>query len=284
MRPRIRTVKPEFFSDPDLNRFSVTTRFVALGLISMADDRGRIVEMGRSVAGFVSPTGDVSDRQIAASLDDLESISFVIRYEVDPWEYLWLPKFWRHQSINRPSESSLPACPDDPFQGLSVTEAMARFKDGSLKDHGIGREGSQSDHESLTPSRAGARSVPFLSSVGDSSQVSDRARARELFDLWRERCAHATAKYTDERKRKIEARLKEGYTVEQITLAIDGAARAAFVNDAGKRFDDIELICRNGSKLESFMERATPHEVAAPKQVVGGKYEAALKARSEATV
>ncbi len=33
------------------------------------------------------------------------------------------------------------------------------------------------------------------------------------------------------------------------------AARAAFVNDDGKRFDDFELIFRNGSKLESFIQR-----------------------------
>jgi hypothetical protein len=46
-----------------------------------------------------------------------------------------------------------------------------------------------------------------------------------------------------------------GFTVEQITAGVDGAAVGAYVNDDGKRFDDIELICRSGSKLESFIAR-----------------------------
>lgn len=83
-----------------------------------------------------------------------------------------------------------------------------------------------------------------------------RSDVVECFAYWQEKCGHPTAKLTADRRRKIEARLREGYGVQQIRLAIDGAARAAFVNDQGKRFDDIELICRNGSKLEDFMERA----------------------------
>lgn len=86
------------------------------------------------------------------------------------------------------------------------------------------------------------------------SIVADAARA--LFDYWRERCGHPQAKLTDDRRRKLRARLQEGYTHEQIREAIDGAAVGAFVNDDGHRFDDLELICRTGSKLESFMARA----------------------------
>jgi hypothetical protein len=107
--------------------------------------------------------------------------------------------------------------------------------------------------------------------VGDESPTPplvepgrlDAVRARgqtpevnELFAYWQQQCGHPHARLTPERKARIAARLKQGYTVEQIRQAIDGAACGAFVNEAGKRFDDIELICRSGSKLESFVERA----------------------------
>ena len=82
------------------------------------------------------------------------------------------------------------------------------------------------------------------------------AVARRLFAYWQEQCGRSTAKFTLDRRRKVEARLREGYTEQQIRQAIDGAARAAFVNDAGKRFDDLELICRSGSKVEDFISRA----------------------------
>lgn len=78
----------------------------------------------------------------------------------------------------------------------------------------------------------------------------------EIFEYWRKTCRHTSAKRTRERLAKIKARLNEGYSEEDIRRAIDGAAHGAFVNEQGKRFDDIELICRNGSKLESFMDRA----------------------------
>lgn len=83
--------------------------------------------------------------------------------------------------------------------------------------------------------------------------------ARQLFEYWQEKCRYPRAKFGPERRAKVLARLREGYTPEQIRQAIDGAARAAFVNDQGKRFDDLELICRNGSKLEDFMDRAGQH-------------------------
>ena len=77
----------------------------------------------------------------------------------------------------------------------------------------------------------------------------------ELFAYWRERCGHPNALPSDNRKRKVKARLREGYTAEQIRCGIDGAAKAPFVSDDGRRHDDLELICRNASKLDSFIER-----------------------------
>ncbi|MFZ1694203.1 MAG: hypothetical protein WAT74_13470 [Flavobacteriales bacterium] len=78
----------------------------------------------------------------------------------------------------------------------------------------------------------------------------------ELFAFWQQATNHPQAKLTDDRRRKIRARLAEGYTAGQIRKAIEGAAIAAFVKD-GVKYDDLELICRNGTKLESFIDRAT---------------------------
>jgi hypothetical protein len=83
-----------------------------------------------------------------------------------------------------------------------------------------------------------------------SSTVSD------LFDYWRDTCNHPQSRPTRDRLAKIQARLREGYTPTQIRTAIDGAKRHPFVNDAGKVYDEIDLICRNGAKVEDFIERA----------------------------
>ncbi|MEW6212726.1 MAG: hypothetical protein AB1631_30655 [Acidobacteriota bacterium] len=92
------------------------------------------------------------------------------------------------------------------------------------------------------------------------SDFNDLARkAQEAFDYWRERLNHPDAKFTDDRRRKVVARLREGYTLEQIKRGIDGCAASSFhrgENDTHTLFDDLELICRSGSKLEGFIARA----------------------------
>lgn len=161
MRPRIRTIKPEFFEDEKINSIPVGARYTAIGLMSMADDRGRIKCMLPAVRTYVFPAGDISERQFQKALDEVTSIGFAWSYEVGPWRYLWLPNFWRHQRINRPSESELPPHPRDPFGGLPVVEALREFNDGSRSTHGAFTESSLKAHGGLITSRAGVRSVPI---------------------------------------------------------------------------------------------------------------------------
>ncbi len=91
-------------------------------------------------------------------------------------------------------------------------------------------------------------------------QIDARDVERELFDYWRERCNHPNSRFTADRRTKLQARLRDGYTPEQIREAIDGAAANPFIKD-GRRFDDLELICRSGSKLEGFIGRTPLHLV-----------------------
>lgn len=100
------------------------------------------------------------------------------------------------------------------------------------------------------------------------------AEVKELFAYWQETCDHPRAKLGEKRKKVILARLRDGYTVQQIQTAIDGAARHAF-EKAGKRYDDIELICRDEVKLESFMERAGAVAADSPPPVVARALEQA---------
>lgn len=123
--------------------------------------------------------------------------------------------------------------------------------------------GDKSGQPGVTPAPPQPLKEPSTTANGsptDSVESPPRPDAptiiRDLFAYWQDRCRHPNAKMTRERTAKVGARLREGYTPEQIRDAIDGAQRGAFVNDDGKRFDDLELICRSGSKLESFIARA----------------------------
>jgi hypothetical protein len=93
----------------------------------------------------------------------------------------------------------------------------------------------------------------------------------EIGAYWRDRCGHERAKIDGRRYRAVRARLVEGARASKATTpearleeakaeireAIDGAAAAPNVNErTGERYDDLELICRNQSKLDSFRARA----------------------------
>lgn len=72
---------------------------------------------------------------------------------------------------------------------------------------------------------------------------------------------NGNVKLTAERRRCIQARLKDGYHVPEIKLAIDGCARSDFhmargPYRGGRRYDDLTLILRNGSRLEGFRDFA----------------------------
>jgi len=91
-------------------------------------------------------------------------------------------------------------------------------------------------------------------------------QVREIFEYWQKTLGHPKAKLTNDRRTKILARLKEGYTVEQCKRAIDGCKASPFHmgdnpqgpfhmgdNPQGKIYDSITLIFRSGDKLEQFI-------------------------------
>lgn len=132
----------------------------------------------------------------------------------------------------------------------------------ALADHGI----NPVEKPDLVKFNRTSFEVP-LSGTGlieptGKARSSEKVDARdgqigELFAYWQDRCGHNGTLLTDDRRRKIAARLREGYTPGQVREAIDGAAVGA-VRRGKKRFDDIALICRSGEKLESFIGREGP--------------------------
>lgn len=82
----------------------------------------------------------------------------------------------------------------------------------------------------------------------------------KVFDYWTLKFSKPPqTKFTNDRKAKVMARLKEGYSMEDICKAIDGCANSPHhmgKNDTGTVYNDLTLICRTGSKLEQFMAMA----------------------------
>lgn len=101
---------------------------------------------------------------------------------------------------------------------------------------------------------------------GDSRAVSGDVDA--VFRTWVEVTGRdaARTKLTVQRRRKIEARLKEGYTVAELSAAVRGVVRSPFHmgdNDGKVRYDDLTVVLRDGGQVEKFAALDSPDFVAA---------------------
>ncbi len=98
-----------------------------------------------------------------------------------------------------------------------------------------------------------------LPAVKEKPKLNDDVQ--RIFDYW----CHVMKKgkgvrLTTKRRKNIESRLKEGYSVDDIAKAIEGCAASEFHmgnNDTSTIYNDIELICRSVEKLENFQQHLT---------------------------
>jgi len=100
---------------------------------------------------------------------------------------------------------------------------------------------------------------------GMSSKPDPRTKdAQDVFDYWKEQMGKTRAKFITKRRTAIRARFKEGYTVEDCKLAIDGCKASAYhmgdntegKDGAGVVYDGFQLIFRAGN-VERFQGYAT---------------------------
>ncbi|HCT9345907.1 TPA: YdaU family protein [Acinetobacter baumannii] len=88
-----------------------------------------------------------------------------------------------------------------------------------------------------------------------------KSEIQEVFEFWKVTFNKNNRTILDnQRKSKIQARLKEGYTVEDIKIAIVGCSKSQFHIEGNHT--DLTLICRDATKLDHFLAMSNPAQVA----------------------
>lgn len=108
-RPRIRTIKPECWQDEAVGSLSHMERLLWIGLITMADDEGRLRAPVTAINGHVFPWDDLANTRVKKALDAIEAAGLIVQYEHDGKPYAAFPKWGDHQKIDRATSSKLPA-------------------------------------------------------------------------------------------------------------------------------------------------------------------------------
>lgn len=132
-RPRIRSIKPEAWQDEKVGGLCRDARLLMIGLITMADDEGRLRALPSLILGHVFPWDDLAPRKLAAWMVEVERVGLIVLYESDGKPYAAFRHWRRHQQINKPNPSVLPP-PPDPVVVRENSVPSSRTTTGTIRD------------------------------------------------------------------------------------------------------------------------------------------------------
>lgn len=124
----------------------------------------------------------------------------------------------------------------------------------------------QPNHKPLTTNQEPIDKVKTIVPPGGETPSSS-VEVEAVFSYWQNQRGHGRAKLDAKRTKAIKARLKDGYSVEDLCGAVDGISRSPHhmgQNDQRTVYDDIELICRSATNVDKFIKLATPQVIADP--------------------
>ncbi len=136
---RIRSVKPEFFTHPEIVDLSLAGRLLLISLWGQADDEGKLYNNPTRIRANAFGEGDRVN--ITALLDELEEHGRIIRYTALGRECIYVIHFSRHQkvpatkkkpsSIPPPAKEQLAVCDPAAIEQLYGSNGAAKQLEGT---------------------------------------------------------------------------------------------------------------------------------------------------------
>lgn len=240
--PRIRTIKPEFWSSPGNRGLDYDARLLFIAMWNWADDSGRGSANPRELAGFAFPHDeDVGTAEIRRMLGGIRRAYGVVFYIVAHRAYYYVPTWCSHQKIDKRSNSKHPPPEDgetfDPTRpqpsdqeeqgstGSVESSPRARRKPGAgSRNRGTGEEGPQK-----SPVSAPVRSHKRTPRSHTSKRSAEPVPHPDAFDrFW----SHYPRKQAKQRARAAWARAVDRADPETIVAGAERqAAEAARATD-----------------------------------------------------
>jgi hypothetical protein len=136
---RIRTIKPEFWTNERVMECSMIARLMFIGMWNFADDLGRLPFSVKTLKAQIFPSDDINSENILGMIRELAANGLVLTYEVDGRQYIQITG-WQHQRIDKPQPGKCPA----PVNGYSENVL------GMVATEGKGKEGKVEEEKKET--------------------------------------------------------------------------------------------------------------------------------------
>jgi len=143
---RIRTIKPELWTDPKTGTLSPRALLLFLGMLNFADDYGVIEHCPHYLKACIFPhsTEDPTTLVAPLLLDELLPRGLVVSFsdQETKKQYLWIRNFAKHQRVDKPGKPTISGFDPSIFDEDS-TKVRGGFAERSRKKalEGKGKEG-----------------------------------------------------------------------------------------------------------------------------------------------
>jgi hypothetical protein len=151
---RIRTVKPEYWTDEKVGECSVSARLLFIASLNFADDYGGLERTSKQLKAQVFPYDGIDCEPLVL---ELIRVGLFIEYQVADRKYLHIKGFRKHQKVEKPAKPRIPVYEESPNCHRLLPEDSPTPPRGvavsSLEGNGMEWNGSKnpSAHAKLAP-------------------------------------------------------------------------------------------------------------------------------------
>ncbi|MBU6392536.1 MAG: conserved phage C-terminal domain-containing protein [Planctomycetes bacterium] len=240
---RIRTIKPEFYTDSKTGSLSGNATKLFIGMLTFSDDYGVIEHDLAALKAKIFPyaIGSAS-KVITKPLDEILKSGLVLIFKWDKNTYFWIKNFTKHQKVDRPGKPLIENFTIDKLLNLLNSSnpresSPCSVVEGSVVEGSVVEgKGEESSVVSGKPTVV-EQVVSHLNTILQTDYKSNGKKTKAL----------------------IEARLNEGRTLEDFKKVVD--IKFAEWNNNPKMHQFLRPETLFGPKFESYLNQKPPPKV-----------------------
>lgn len=220
-----------FIKGQRINKLSLQAEAWFWRVFAVADDFGNYDADPELVKDATKGRRKVTTNQVERWLNEMESVGLITFYHNRAERYLHIYKF----ELTQPAGKNGKRLKRFPLPG-------------------------ESDGIQVNPDSSSASDNDPHSDNHNDTKISLVEQARRVIGFWREHMKHPKAALDTKREKAITARLRDGYSVDDLILAVKGCKLTPHnmgKNDRNQVYDDIELICRDAAHVDRFIRNAS---------------------------
>jgi hypothetical protein len=134
---RIRTVKPDYWTDERVGECSVSARLLFIACWNFADDHGGLDRSSKQLKAQAFPYDAIDCEPL---VQELLNAGLLVEYAVDAKKYLHIKGFRKHQKVEKPAKPRIPLYDESLNTPRVLTELSPTSSGSSLGMEGKGRE------------------------------------------------------------------------------------------------------------------------------------------------